>query len=134
MRTSSGSQLTMFVVRRTAGSSARVTIAIAYGGSNDRSHWCRLTVLATTVARPETTVGADDRLPHAGHTGVGGCTKAPQSVQPWIRSLPSAPDVQNHSFHGVSCGRERAWGARGGPDSVTSRVPQRRRGQRTARP
>ena len=35
MWTSSGSQPTMFVVSRTAASSASATIAIAYGGSND---------------------------------------------------------------------------------------------------
>ena len=30
-----------------------------------------------------------------------------QSRQPWIRRSPSAPEVQNHSFSGLSCGRIR---------------------------
>src|SRR5262245_12981383 len=104
MWTSSGSQPTTFVVSRIAGSSASATIAIAYGGSNDGSHGCRLTVNATTVPRPDTTVGAQERLRHAGHTGVGGWTSVLHSVHPWILSWPSAPDVQNHSFIGVSSG------------------------------
>ena len=40
MRTSSGSQPTMFVVRWTVGSSASATLAMTYGGSNPGSHWC----------------------------------------------------------------------------------------------
>ena len=51
MWTSSGSQPTTLVVRWTLGSSARATLAIAYGGSKSGSHWCWLTVRATTVAR-----------------------------------------------------------------------------------
>ena len=59
---------------------------------------------ATTVPRPDTAVGLQDRLRHVGQIGVGGCTREPQSSQCWMRRHPSAPDVQNHSFAGVSSG------------------------------
>jgi SnoaL-like protein len=59
------------------------------------------------VPCPETTVGAQDVLPQAGQMGVGGCTSVPQPSQPWIRSFPSAPDVQNQSLNGVSSGSGR---------------------------
>ena len=72
-------------------------MAIAYGGSNPGSHWWWLTVNPTTVPRPDTAVGDHDRLRHTGQIGTGGCTSVLQSLQPWIRSWPSAPDVQNHS-------------------------------------
>lgn len=35
------------------------------------------------------------------------------SVQHWMRSAPSPPEVQNQSFHGVSCGSGLMSGARG---------------------
>jgi hypothetical protein len=66
-----------------------------------------LTVKAMTVPRPETTVGAHDRLRHAGQIGVGGWMSFPQSEHPWILSCPSEPEVQNHSFTGVSWGSGR---------------------------
>ena len=113
MRTSSGSQPTMFVVRRTVGSSARATLAMTYGGSKPGSHWCWLIVKATTVARPDTSVGAHDRLRQLGQIGAGGWTSALQSVHPWMRSTPSAPEVQNHSLNGVSCGSGRIKAPRG---------------------
>ena len=107
MCTASASQPTMFVVRCTVGSSASATFAIAYGGSNPGSHWWRLIVKPTTVPRPDSAVGSHARLRHAGQIGTGGCTSFPQSVQPWIRRRPSAPEVQNHSVAGVSCGSGR---------------------------
>ena len=58
-------------------------------------------------ARP--LIGAG-RVPVAatrGQTGAGGCTRASHSSQPWIRRVPSAPDVQNHPFHGSSLGSGR---------------------------
>jgi hypothetical protein len=111
MWTSSGSHPTMLVVRCILGSSASATLAMTYGGSNPGSHWWWLTVNATTVPRPDTTVGFPDRLPQAGHGGTGGWTSASQSWQPWTRRRPSAPDVQNHSLTG--------WGA-GAPDGQNS--------------
>jgi hypothetical protein len=70
-----------------------------------------LTVNPTTVARPDTTVGAHERLRHTGHTGTGGWTSALQSWHPWTRRRPSAPEVQNHSVTGVSWGSGRTgWG------------------------
>src|SRR5437588_11158929 len=80
---------------------------MAYGGSKAGDHWCWLTVKATTVPRPDTTVGTRSRLRHTWHTGTGGCTSAPQSPHPWMRSWPSFPHVQNHSLVGVSSGSGR---------------------------
>src|SRR5687767_12748929 len=100
MWTWSGSHPTTFVVRCTVGSSARATLAMTYGGSKPGSHWCWLIVKATTVARPEISIGAHARLRQRGQIGVGGCTSALQSVQPWMRNRPSAPDVQIHSLKG----------------------------------
>ena len=97
----------MFVVRCTLGSSSSATLAIAYGGANAGDHWCSLTVKPTTVARPDTTVGSRFRLRHAGQIGTGGWTSWPQSAHAWMRSVPSAPDVQNHWLAGVSCGSGR---------------------------
>ena len=57
------------------------------------------------MARPDTSTGADARLRHYGQIGTGGCTSRPQSEQPWMRSLPSAPERQNHSVAGVNSGR-----------------------------
>ena len=97
MCTSSGSQPTTFVVSRTVG--------VLVQGDDRRSrtaagtpgdHGWALTVKPTTVARPDTTVGCHARLRHFGQIGTGGCTSVPQSVQPWMRRRPSAPDVQNH--------------------------------------
>src|SRR5437868_14065066 len=104
MCTSLGSQPMMFVVRCTVGSSVRTTLATTYGGSKPGSHGWAFTVNATTVPRPETSVGFQDRLRHSGQIGVGGWTSEPQSSQPWMRRQPSAPDVQNHWFAGVSWG------------------------------
>ncbi len=56
------------------------------------------------MARPETTVGSHARLRHTGQMGMGGWTMAEHSVQPWTRSRPSAPEVQNHAVAGVSSG------------------------------
>src|SRR4051812_15963431 len=97
----------MFVVRWTLASSSSATLAIAYGGVNAGDHWCWFTVKPTTVAFPDTIVGTRARLRHAGQIGTGGCTSLPQSAQPWIRSLPSLPDVQNHWLASVSCGSGR---------------------------
>src|SRR5262245_3338990 len=107
MWTSSGAQSTTLVVSRTIGSSASATFAITYGGSKPGSHCCELTVKPTTVARPDTTLGAHERLRHSGQIGTGGCTNLWQSLQRWMRSMPSAPDVQNQSLKGVSCGSGR---------------------------
>ena len=57
-----------------AGSSARATLAITYGGSKPGSHGCWFTVKPTTVPRPDTSGGFHDRLRHAGQIGTGGCT------------------------------------------------------------
>ena len=105
--TSAGSQPTMFVVRCTPGSSAKATLAMAYGGSNPGSHCWAFTVTPTTVARPETGVACHDRLRQFGQMGTGGCTNVEQSLQRWMRRRPSAPDFQNHSLAGVSSGRGR---------------------------
>src|ERR1700704_3195828 len=104
----------MFVVSRTVASSARATIAITYGGSKPGSHGCWLSVNAITVPRPETSTGFQERLRHEGQIGTGGWTSASQSVQPWIRSRPSAPEVQNHWLAGVSWGRGRTFAPRVG--------------------
>ena len=58
-----------------------------------------------TTPRPDTGAGSQLRLRQLGQMGTGGCTKVAQSVQRWMRRRPSAPDVQNHSFAGVSSGR-----------------------------
>ena len=42
--------------------------------------------------------------------GTGGWTSSPQSLHPWIRRVPSAPDVQNQSLAGVSSGSGRISG------------------------
>jgi hypothetical protein len=47
---------------------------------------------------------ADDRLRHEGQIGTGGCTRRPQSWQPWMRSVPSSPAVQNQYVQGVFSG------------------------------
>src|SRR4051812_29699890 len=97
----------MFVVRWTLASSSSATLAIAYGGGNAADHWWRFTVKPTTVARPDTTVCTRARLLHAGQIGTGGWTSLPQSPHPWMRSVPSSPDVQNHWLASVSCGSGR---------------------------
>ena len=61
----------------------------------------------TTVPRPDTGVGFQDLLRQYGQMGTGGWTSSPQSLQPWIRRMPSAPELQNHSLAGVSSGRGR---------------------------
>jgi hypothetical protein len=66
-----------------------------------------LTVNATTVPRPDTATGVQARLRQAGQIGTGGWTSWPQSPHAWMRRVPSAPDVQNHVFAGVSCGSGR---------------------------
>ena len=76
----------MLVVRCTCRSSASATLAMTYGGSKSGSHWWRLTVKPTTVARPDTTDGANDRLRHTGQIGTGGWTSVWQSSQRWMRS------------------------------------------------
>jgi hypothetical protein len=80
---------------------------MTYGGSIVGNHGCTFTVKPMIVARPDTAFGCHARLRHFGQIGTGGWTKVPQSVQPWIRNWPSAPDVQNHSFAGVSSGSGR---------------------------
>ncbi len=114
MATSPGSHPTMLVVRRTRGSSASATLAITYGGSKAGSHRWALTVKPTIVPRPDTAVGFQDRLRHEGQRGTGGCTSSPHSAHPWIRNVPSAPEVQNHSLAGVSSGS----GYRGRPPGI----------------
>ena len=54
MWTASGSQPTMFVVRRTRVSSSIATIATTYGGGRFGSHCWKFTVTPTTTPRPET--------------------------------------------------------------------------------
>ena len=39
-----------------------------------------------------------------GQIGTGGCTSVAQSWQAWMRSRPSSPERQNHSFAGVISG------------------------------
>src|SRR5436190_17784293 len=97
----------MLVVNRTIGSSSSATFAMTYGGAKSGSHCCWLIVNPTTVPRPETATCVRALLRHAGQIGVGGWTKVPQSAHPSMRSLPSDPDVQNHSLNGVSCGSGR---------------------------
>src|SRR5580704_8840161 len=104
MLTSAGSHPMTLVVRCTRGSSARATLATTYGGSKSGSHRWEFTVKPTTVPRPDTAVGLVSRLRQYGQIGTGGCTSSPHSPQPWTRRTPSAPDVQNHSFAGVSSG------------------------------
>ena len=107
MCTSSGSQPTMFVVRCTVGSSASATIAIAYGGSKPGSHWCWLTVNPTTVPRPDTTDGSTRGCGTPGRSAPAGARASGSRRSRWMRSWPSAPEVQNHSLTGVSWGSGR---------------------------
>ena len=104
MRTSEGSHPTMFVVRCTRASSASATLATTYGGSKSGSQRWEFTVKPTTVPRPDTGAGLADRLRQYGQIGTGGCTSSPQSAHSWMRRTPSSPEVQNHSFAGVSSG------------------------------
>ena len=99
-----GSHPTMLVVRCTRASSASATLATTYGGSKAGCHRCAFTVKPTIVPRPDTATGLADRLRQYGQIGTGGCTSSPQSSQPWMRRMPSAPAVQNHSLAGVSSG------------------------------
>ena len=48
-----------------------------------------------------------------------------QSRQPWIRRSPSAPEVQNHSFSGLSCGRIRMVKPVPGRTSTSTPCPKR---------
>src|SRR5579875_4231148 len=104
MCTSPGSHPTTLVVRRTLASSARATMATTYGGSKPGSQRWALTVKPTTVPSPDTAVCSRLQLRQAGQMGTGGCTSFPQSPQPWMRSTPSAPEVQNQPVSGVSSG------------------------------
>jgi hypothetical protein len=72
-----------------------------------------------TVAVPDITLGDDDLLRHAGQIGDGGCTRVSQSSQPWMRSCPSSPDVQNQPLHGSSFGSGRV-GAGDGDVTVST--------------
>ena len=58
MRTSSGRQFTMLVVRRTLGCSAISTMATTYGNGGPGIHGWWLIVNVATVARPDTGSGA----------------------------------------------------------------------------
>src|SRR5438034_1007537 len=102
-----GERPTMLVVSRTPASSTNATAATTYGGSRSKpgNHRWLFTVKPTTVARPDTSVGDQDRLRHDGQIGTGGCTSVPQSSQPCTCRRPSAPDVQNQRLAGVSSGR-----------------------------
>ena len=106
MCTSSGSQPTMLVVRRTLGSSSSATLAMTYGGSN--------------AGQPLVVVHGEADRPWPGPTprcrsrGCG-CGTPGRSARaggrgrrsrrsPGCAGCPSAPEVQNHSLTGVSWG------------------------------
>ena len=69
------------------GSSARATLAMTYGGSKSGSHRCALTVNPTTVARPETSVGFDERLAALGADRGGRVDE--------LAAVPAALDAQD---------------------------------------
>ena len=79
--------------------------------------------------RPRTGSGTPGRWAPVGAPNV------PQSAQPWMRRAPSAPDVQNHSFHGVSSGSGLI-GDHGRLQCISGRIPggAGRAGELHARP
>ena len=60
-----------------------------------------------TVASPDITRGDEAELRHDGQIGDGGWTSSLHSSQPWMRSWPSSPEVQNQPSHGSSLGSGR---------------------------
>ena len=100
----------MLVVNRTRGSSSSATSATTYGGGRSGKPKRWLTVEPDNVALPDTARTPILVCRQYRQIGAGGWISDWQLRHSWIRSWPSAPEVQKNSFCAVSCGSGRVIG------------------------